>query len=169
MVQIGNIHFGSADTAVKPTVNIMEAYILWDALVARYKCVEETQIYHNYAHDTDFKAMIKYGISFLENQVDELEKQMNIYKLPMPDRPPKSINQGENSIVLSDRFMFQQIFEGCQNFIDYLARQSRTIISNDPLRQMMVKFLTDELVLFDKLVRFAKTKGWLNVPPVYKE
>lgn len=169
MVQIGNIHFGSADTAVKPTVNILEASVLWDSLIARYKCIEETQIYHNYAHDADLKAMIKFGIGFLEKQIDELEKQMNIYKLPLPDRPPKSINQGENSVVLSDRFMFQQIFEGCQTFIVFFARHSSAITSNDPLRQMMVKFLTDELFLFDKLVRFAKTKGWLNVPPVYKE
>lgn len=169
MVQIGNIHFGSADTAVKPTVNIVEAFFLWDFLVARYKCIEETQIYQNYAHDTDFKAMVKFGIDFLEKQINELEKQMNIYKLPLPDRPPKSINQGDNSVVLSDRFMFSQIFEGCQTYIDYLARATRSMTSNDPLRQMMTKFLTDELFLFDKLVRLAKVKGWLNVPPIYQE
>ncbi len=169
MVQIGNIHFGSADTAIKPTINILEASLLWDLLVARYKCIEETQIYQNYAHDADLKAMIKYGIDFLEKQINELERQMNLYKLPMPNRPPKSINQGVNSLVLSDQFIFSQIFEGCQTFIDYLARMSRSITSNDPLRQEMTKFLTEELFLFDKLVRFAKVKGWLNTPPIYKE
>lgn len=169
MVQIGNIHFGSADTAVKPTINILEASLLWDFMVARYKCIEETQIYHNYAHDPDLKAMFKFGIDFLEKQVNELEKQMNLYKMPMPNRPPKSVNHGENNQVLSDQFMFSQIFEGCQAFIDYLAKMSRSITSNDPLRQAITKMLTDELFLFDKQVRFAKVKGWLNVPPIYKE
>lgn len=169
MVQIGNIHFGSADTAVKPALDIVEAAWLWDFMVGRYRCIEETQIYQNYAHDPDLKAMFEFGINFLEKQVNELEKQMDIYKMPMPMRPPKSVNQSENSMVLSDRFMFSQIFQGCQAFIDYLARMSRSITTNDPLRQMAVKFLTDELFLFDKQVRLAKVKGWLNPPPVYKE
>lgn len=169
MVQIGNIHIGTADTAVKPTINILEASLLWDFMVARYKCIEETQIYQNYAHDPDLKSMIKFGIDFLEKQVNELEKQMNLYKMPMPNRPPKSINQNEDSIVFNDRFIFAQIFEGCQAFIDYLARMSRSITTNDPLRQAITRMLTDELFLFDKQVRFAKVKGWLEVPPVYKE
>lgn len=168
MVQIGNIHFGKASSSVQPQVDIIEASLLWDLMVARYNCVEETQIYNYYAHDVELKALLNFGIGFLESQVNELEKQLNLYKIPLPKRPPKSVNNGVDNMVLSDQFMFSQVFEGCQNFIDYLAHISRSIISNDPLRHLIVKSLTDELSLFDKLIKFAKLKGWLEVPPIYR-
>lgn len=168
MVQIGDIHLGRAETAVPPTLNVFEAAYLWDALVARYKCVEETQFYHKYVHDPDFKALIKFGITFLKTQVDELEKQMVKFQLPMPDRPPISFNDPENNRnIFSDRFVFRQIFEGCQAFIDYFARAGRSAVTNDQLRKVFNGFLTDELVLFDKLCKFAKLKGWLEIPPPY--
>ncbi len=168
MVQIGNIHFGKAQTAVEPTINIIEAGILWDLMTARYKCLEETRLYHSFAHDEELIAMLAYGIRFLEDQVNVLEKQMSLFRLPMPYQPPKSVNRTENGMVLNDRFIFAQVFEGCQNFIDHMAQASRNILTNDPLRHIIVDFLTSELSLFDKLVKFAKVKGWLQVVPVFK-
>ncbi len=168
MVQIGNIHFGKAQTAVEPTISIMEAGILWDLTTARYKCLEETRLYHSFAHDEELKAMLAYGIKFLENQVSELEKQMSLFRLPMPYRPPKDVNIAETGMALNDRFIFAQVFEGCQSFIDHIARVSRSILTNDPLRHIIVGFLTSELSLFDKLVKFAKVKGWLQIAPVFR-
>ncbi|MBU7006510.1 DUF3231 family protein [Phosphitispora fastidiosa] len=168
MVQIGNIHFGKAQTAVEPTISIMEAGMLWDLTTARYKCLEETRIYHSFAHDEELKAMLAYGIRFLEDQVNVLEKQMSLYRIPMPYQPPKSVNRAENDMVFNDSFIFAQVFDGCQIFIDQIARVSRCILTNDPLRHIMVDFLTSELSLFDKLVKFAKVKGWLQVTPVFK-
>jgi len=168
MVQIGDIHLGKAESAIPPGINIMEASLLWDALMSRYKCVEETQFYYKYAHDNDFKALLKFGVNFLSSQADELEKQMVKYQLPMPKRPPLSFNDPENNRnIFSDEFMLRQIFEGCQTFIDYFARVSRSVIANDQLRKVFVNFLTDELTLFDKLCKFAKLKGWIEVPPPY--
>ena len=90
------------------------------------------------------------------------------YQLPMPKRPPLSFNDPENNRnIFSDEFMLRQIFEGCQTFIDYFARVSRSVIANDQLRKVFVNFLTDELTLFDKLCKFAKLKGWIEVPPPY--
>ncbi len=167
-MQIGNIHFGKANSVITPTLSIMEAALLWDMLVARYKCIKETQIYHNYAHDPDWKVLLEYGLSFLEKQANVLEDQVKIYKFPMPERPPVDVVVPENNAVLTDQFMFSQIFEGCQAYIDLLARTSRSMVTNDPLRQIIVDLLTSELSLFDKMIKFAKLKGWLEPSPVYK-
>lgn len=166
-MQIGNIHFGKAETAMPPTVSVMEAALLWDMLVGRYKCIRETRIYHSWAHDPDWKELLEFGINVLESQSRTLEQQVKTYKLPLPDRPPLIDRLPENISELHDRYGFSQVFEGCQSWIDYFARASRSIITNDPLRHIVVDCLTTDLSMFDKLVKFAKLKGWLESSPMF--
>ncbi|MHB1419996.1 MAG: DUF3231 family protein [Bacillota bacterium] len=168
MVQIGNIHMGKSETAQAPLVSIYEAALLWDLTVSRYKCIEETQIYLSYAHDQDLKQLITTGLmGILEVQVNDLEKLMNKYKIPLPTRPPKSANTANPSPVMKDDFIVRQIFTGCQYTIDFLARLSRSFIFDDSLRQMAVKFLENEQSIFDKLCRYAKLRGWIEPQPTY--
>jgi len=168
-VQIGDYHIGKAQTATKPNLDIYEASLLWDLLVARYLCIEETQIYYNYAHDPEFKKIINtVGISVLEKQAAELEKQLNLFNLPLPKRPPKNHNRPEDTEVMSDEFIFAKIFRGCQSFIDLHARAIRSMITNDPLRATVTNFLNEEIMIFDKLIKFGKQKGWFEPPPMYK-
>lgn len=168
-MQIGNYHIGKAETANEPTIDITEASLLWDLLVARYLCIEETQIYYNLAHDPEFKKVIDtIGIKVLEKQTSELEKQMNLYNLPLPKRPPKSHSQTEDTQVMSDQFIFTKIFRGCQSFIYFLARAISSMVTNDSLRTTVTNFLNEEMMLFDKLIKYGKQKGWLEPPPLYR-
>ncbi|HWI54149.1 MAG TPA: hypothetical protein VNT57_00515 [Desulfobacteria bacterium] len=167
-MQIGNIHFGKVETAMPPQLNLMEAALTWDLLVGRYKCIRETQIYHSYAHDPEWKALLDYGIDFLENQARVLEQQAKMYKLPLPDRPPLDAPLAGSYEMLQDRYTFSQVFEGCQSWIDFLARASRSMVTSDPLRHIMVDFLNSDLALFDKVVKFGKLKGWLEPSPVFR-
>ena len=166
-MQIGNIHFGKAETAMLPMISIMEAALLWDLLVGRYKCIRETRIYHSWAHDLDWKSLLEVGIRILESQSRALEQQVQTYKLPLPDRPPLTDRLPENISEVHDRYVFSQVFEGCQSWIDCFARASRSMITNDPLRHIIVDCLTTDLTMFDKLVKFAKLKGWLEPSPMY--
>jgi len=168
MAQIGNIHVGKADNAVPHSITIYEAALIWDFLSARYKCIEETSIYLNYVHDPEFKKMIsKLGMKILESQSAEMEKQCNLYGIPMPKRPPKGINQKGDSMNFSDEFMFRQIFEGCQHFIDHLGFCIKTIVHNDSLRDTFIGFLHEELSIFSNICKYGKIKGWLEVAPIY--
>jgi len=166
-MQLGNIHLGKAETALPPTLSLMEAALLWDLLVGRYQCVRETRIYYHYAHDTDWKKLLEFGIGFLEEQARILEQQAKMYKLSLPDRPPLEVALPDNTTVFNDRYAFSQVFEGCQAWVDLLARASRSMVTNDPLRHIMVDFLNGDLSLFDKMVKFAKVKGWLEPSPVF--
>jgi len=171
MVQIGNFHIGKAETSSPPALSITEASLLWDFTAARYKCIEETQIYHNFAHDKDLQELMKYGLEkTLETQVNKLEQQLNQFSVPLPERPPKSFNFKtieRSNMFFNDKFLFRQIFEGCQNYMDYLARISRCMITNDSLRSIFLAFLQDEASLFDKLCKFGKLKGWIAPSPLY--
>ncbi len=170
MVQLGNFHIGSADTATKPTISIQGAACLWDFLVGRYKCLEETDIYLNIAKDPEFIAMLKTGIvAVLQEQAAKIEKEMEKFNLPLPRRNPKSFQNLNNvEVEIDDEFIFHQLFNGCQGYLEYLARIVRSMATNDDLRGMFMSFLKEEMFLFDKLCKYGKTKGWLEMPPLYK-
>ena len=167
-MQIGNYHIGRAETAKEPQIAAIDSYFLWDQLVSRYDIIEQTQIWLNFAHDPEFRLILERGLSeALEKQVNELERQMNKFKLPLPPRPPKSANIISDSGILTDKFMFKQVFTGIQLFIDLHAHTIRSVIHNDTLRKMFIKFANQELEIFDRLCKYGKIKGWLEVIPLY--
>lgn len=169
MVQIGNLHIGKADNINPPSISIQEAAYLWDFISSRYKCIEETNFYLSIAKDPDFKKLLSTGIALpLIKQADMTEKEMEKYKIPLPPRPPKSAKNLENTgIELQDQFLFKQVFEGCQAHIDYIACISRSMVTSDPLRDMFIDFLKQDLLFFDQLCKYGKIKGWLLIPPMY--
>ena len=167
MVQLGDLHIGKAETAKPPALDSGEAFFLWDQLISRYDIIEQTQIYLNFAHDPDFKYILKKGLEeTLEKQVDDLEKEMNIFKLPLPNRPPKSVRVTANSGIMDDQMMFRQLFTGIQSFLESHIRTIRAITTNDPLRHKFIKFAKEELDIFESLCKFGKLKGWLLIPPM---
>jgi hypothetical protein len=169
MVQVGNFHLGKAQTAQLPTLSIDEAATMWDMLSARYKCIEETEIYYNYAHDPEFKTMIaRMGLALLKRQAEELERQCRTYGLPMPGRPAESVNRNEDGENFRDEYMFRQIFEGCQHQLEALARSIKSTVHSDPLREMYTGFFNEELTIFNQLCKYGKMKGWLEAQPAYK-
>ncbi|MFZ7103710.1 MAG: DUF3231 family protein [Peptococcaceae bacterium] len=170
MVQIGDFHIGKAQNAKQPTVDIQAAAYLWDFLVGRYLCLEETRIYLNLVKDQEFATILQTGIVVvLSKQIAKIEQEMEKYRLPLPQRSPQSYKHLlEQEVEISDEYMFRQIFEGCQKYMDYLACICRSLIFNDSLREIFNDFLKSELFFFDKMCLYGKSKGWLEPPPMYK-
>lgn len=169
MVQIGNIHIGSADTATPPRIDIGEAFILSQQLYYRYVCLEQTIQYYNYAHDLDFKQVIKMGLSYLEKEVATIEKQMDKYNVHQPSRSPKSVRvSSTNSSLINDQLIFEQIRNGCSAAVEKNLRNALMILNNDSLREMFINFVHNELDVMYNCCKYGKFKGWLPVYPVYK-
>lgn len=81
--------------------------------------------------------------------------------------PHKSFKHLENTgIELLDQFMFQQVFAGCQTYIDLAARISRWMITSDPLRDMFSEFFKQDLLFFDQFGKYGKLKGATNTSEV---
>ncbi len=168
MVQVGNFHIGRAETAQSPSLDSGEAFLLWDMLVSRYDIIENTQIYQNFGHDQDFKLLLQRGLNkTLEKEVNIMEKELNRYRIPLPNRPPKSVKIPANTGILEDQFMFKQIFTGIQAFLDNHVRTVRSVTTNDALRDMFIRFAKEELDLFNDICKYGKSKGWLEIPPRY--
>lgn len=96
-----------------------------------------------------------------------MEKELNRYRIPLPNRPPKSVKIPANTGILEDQFMFKQIFTGIQSFLDNHVRTVRSITTNDALRDMFISFAKEELDIFNDICKYGKSKGWLSIPPKY--
>ncbi|SFR07208.1 DUF3231 family protein [Desulfoscipio geothermicus] len=142
-----------------------EVFCLWQHLAQRYDTLEITQIFQNFAHDNDFKAILTMGLKILNNEIELIEKQMNYFDISVPPRPPKSANTPTNTEILRDEIMFRIIYWGIQNFV---IQQTKSILAveKNHLKSMFIKMLETEINLYDKLTSFGKSKGWLYVPPM---
>ena len=164
-MQIGNFHVGQANTANKPKLAAGELYLLWDNLTIRYDIIELLQIYQNFAHDPDFKNLLAGDINTWEKQIDLIEQHMNKYKLPMPERPPKSTSFKAETSVVKDEYLFRRLFTLAQDVLDLCIRSLRAFAINDELREMFEDFFRKKLHMFDELCRYGKVKGWFQIPP----
>jgi hypothetical protein len=169
MVQLGNFHIGSSVTAEKPMLTVGEAHLLWDYVSSRYDIIELTQLLQNFIHDIEFKSLVAMGLQqTLEKQVKEIEKLMDTFMVPLPNRPPKTVHMPTQVQVADDNFIFTRIFNGVESFLEANVRTVRSIVSNDPMRKMFIKFVEEEVVVFDNLIKYGKVKGWIVIPPSYQ-
>ncbi|MCR4440616.1 MAG: DUF3231 family protein [Peptococcaceae bacterium] len=152
----------SSATKAKPFCG--EIYGLWQHLAQRYDVLELTQVFHNFTHDIDFKVILTMGINILEKEINFLEKEMDNMAIPLPPRPPKSINNPTNTEILRDELMFRTIYSGIQNFV---IQQTKSILifQNEELKNKFIKMLQSEIDFYNKLTAYGNLKGWLHVPP----
>ena len=164
-MQIGNFHIGSGDTAKKPSITGGEAHLLWENLVIRYDLIEALHLYHKFAHDQDLKKFFADYLLILEKQSTGLEKELDAHKMPLPERPPKTVNFEGSNPQVRDKFLFRRLFTIQQDFLDVCVRTIRVMVINDELRRLIGTYFKDKLKVYDLMCEFGKKKGWLEVPP----
>lgn len=146
-----------------------EAFHLWNHLCYRYDSLEFTQIFKTYTHDPDFASILLAAlITILSEQIEVLEKEMDHFGLPMPDRPPKNAKLMMNTEILDDEFMYREIFTGMQFMLELHSTAFKQTSTNDRLRKIFLKFLWREIDLTDTWIKYGRAKGWLRPVPKYK-
>ena len=158
---------GTTTAQQQQTIHTGEAFEIWQHLVMRYDVFELTDIFQNFASDTEFKALLSFGLKMLQVNIDKIEVEMNRLGIPLPPRPPKSINTPANTEILRDELMYRTIYMGIQNFLN---EHQRTVLmmKNPKLRDMFMKMQREEIALYTRVVTYGNLKGWLHVPPEYK-
>jgi hypothetical protein len=158
---------GKTTAQQQQAVHTGEVFEIWQHLVMRYDIYELTNIFLNFAHDVDLKALLAYGLNFLENQINKIEAEMNRLGIPLPPRPPKSINTPNNTEILRDELMFRTVYMGIQNFLNEHQR-SVLMMTNARLKKIFMGMHKEELMLFTRATAYGNLKGWLRIPPEYK-
>jgi len=150
-------------------LNTGEAFHLWNHLSFRYDTVEVTQIYENYAHDLDFTILLSKGLkNTLEKQINILENEMDHFGLPLPERPPKSVRSFQKVEIMDDQVIYRRLLTGIQNMFDTHATSLKQTTTNDRLRSIYKKFLTQEIDIYNNFLKYGKLKGWLLPTPIYQ-
>lgn len=150
-MKIGNIHIGRAENAEAPVADVLEVSAVWRELISRYEAVQLTQLLQNFVHDTDLKLVLTKGLmEILEKQVDKLEEEMNRLKIPLPERPPKSVKVPSTTGIFEDEFIYKLVFSGIQGMLVMHTYHIHLITTNDVLRKTLIEFLQEELHIFDK-------------------
>lgn len=112
--------------------------------------------------------MLSWGLGVLQQQIEQIEDEMNRLGIPMPTRPPKTINTPANTEILRDELMYRTIYMGVQNFLNEHQR-TLPMMKNKRLRSLFQKMQHAEIQIYTKLVAYGTLKGWLQIPPEYKD
>ncbi len=149
-------------------IDVAEAYHIWDHLVFRYLNIEQTNLFVQLAHDGDFKLLLGKGLDILKKQIKELEKEANCFGINFPQQPPKELGHMENTEFIDDDFIFNLLLNGLNSASIIHAQAVKKATTNDRIRNLFARLLTEEIDAIDGLIKYGKVKGWLVNPPLYR-
>ncbi|MTI84489.1 MAG: DUF3231 family protein [Firmicutes bacterium] len=155
--------------AEKELISTSEAYHIWRNISDRYIQSQLTDFFLGFAHDLEFKAILKEGAKVISKQLKLIESKALNFEVQLPERPPSSLVTPIDPENLEDRFMYQIIFKGIDDSIDLHLRAIIATLRNDPLRKIFLNLYNEELNIHDNFIKYGKMKGWALVPPIYIE
>lgn len=150
------------------SIDIREAFNIWDSLNSKYLAVEKLETFENLAHDLDFKAVIKRTVKSLNENITILEGFATKFAIKTPDRNRSYSTFSGGQQITSDEFMAQDLLLYYQGHIENLAKILRSTVTNDSVRGTLIKMTLKTLDETDTLVKYLKSKGWVSTPPMYK-
>lgn len=155
-------------TEVKEPLAAGGAFHLWDHLTFRYDNIIETEIFHAFAKDKEFKALLKTGLErTLKKQAAILEKELSYFGIPLPTQP-KQFAMTTSTEVLQDEYMYRILLNGIQGAAILHAQALKQSTVEDRIRKLFKDLLLEELNFLDNLIKFGNLKGWLHPVPQYK-
>lgn len=150
-------------------LNVQEANTLWDTLKSNYMAVELMQMWQNFVHDSDFKAIIILLLKEVRENIRLLEALIEKHGIRGPDKNRTPLNSAVNTEALLDENMAQEFFVFAQENVEQLLRALRTATDNDSIRRILVKFTRQAIKRTDSIIAYLKMKGWLETPPLYAQ
>ncbi len=158
---------GKSSSEKGSMISIGESYAVWTALVWRYDAIADTMILLTFAKDEDLKIIIKDGLGVLEAHKEQLEKLTKEFGIPMPGRPPDEANVAIDINVVTDQFIFRQIYIGiADSLFKHLSYYQRS--HGSYLREYFRKAFQEELQLYDEFYEYGKQKSYLHEPPSFR-
>ncbi|WP_366923071.1 DUF3231 family protein [Metallumcola ferriviriculae] len=148
-------------------INVAEANNLWDLTITKHKGIDRALIWLTYAKDPDLRVIIQQAINKSKKQVKSLENELNKFSILGPKQSRVKMNVSANSELLLDQDIGGYLLLAIQEEIELLFRAFRTSTTNDAIRALFVKFLTEAISDLDNTVKYLKLKGWVESSPLY--
>lgn len=148
-------------------LSVLEAHSLWNLLSSKYHVINNVQLWHTYAHDKDLKILMKDFLEDLDEHTEQLEKELERYSIEAPPRPRKHAHGDVNSQMLSDEIIAKNYFTFLQRMIELVLFSIQYSYYNDDLYKFFQKFAKHAIEQTDNILKYLKTKGWIDIPPNY--
>lgn len=148
-------------------INVSEVFYAWDVLTLKLDILETVQLTENFVDDIDLKYILGKIVDGLQSGINDMEYIMINYGVPFPIRPPAGSNITLTLEQLSDRDVFQALFEAIQAFFPILSSGFINSTSAD-IRKSFKNHIITTMELQEMLVEYGKLKGYLHEPPVYR-
>lgn len=149
-------------------IDIQTAFNIWNLLVIRYSSLETNQMLKNFAHDRDLVLAMKLLIEHFQTQLDMLEKEAEKFELKTLLMPPFDVHTSARVDEITDKFIYHRINSDMISEMYSLSRAVKTTLTSDRLRKMFGKFLLSHLRDYEKLYKYGKIKGWVEIAPAFK-
>ena len=154
---------------VKEQLSTSEAFHISNHITMRYEQIELIGIFYSFAHDTEFKLILKHGLNIYNKQVNNLEQLALKLNVPIPNRSALPVTSPIDPETVTDKFMYKIILSWELSSLDSHVRAIIETIRNDTLRKLWSGLLNTELEYYDKYLKYGKMKGWTRVVPIYGE
>jgi len=148
-------------------ISAQEAHRIWAKAKSRYVLINNIQLVSNFTHDIDFKTVLGKLEKSYQKQAKILEKELNRYSIKSPEPSKTNIAATGNSEVLSDKELARTIYSLLQLAVGKCMKTINDTIFNDDLREILIKITKEELIKFFDFVKYIKSKGWIENPPLY--
>lgn len=148
-------------------INLVEVFYVWDIFVTKLDVLETIQIFEHMIEDNDLKLINHQVKDTLYSGIADMEKIMRNYDIPFPARPPEAINSAVRLENVTDRDIFQMLYEAIQAFFPILGigfMQSTTPDVRKGIKDHLLVTIESQEIL----VEYGKLKGFLNMPPAYR-
>ncbi|EEG76397.1 DUF3231 family protein [Dethiobacter alkaliphilus] len=152
----------------KEKIDIQEVFNIWNVLRARYYSMETVKFFMNFVHDREFDLVLNRLLNHYETQALILEQEGKKFKIEVPKRPPYKIKTSAQVDVITDSYIFRNIYNGVVSQLFSLMTAYRSTTTNDHLRGILKDDLIQHLKDFEILYKYGKLKGWQEDPPAFK-
>ena len=118
-------------------------------------------------HDNELKVVFAAGIQLLKKQIEQIEKELINFGIPLPKRPADVTISLNNKDLWEDSHVYRMTLGGMQGAGALHVRSFKKMSSNHRLRAFIATLLQQEIEKINDLIRYGKLKGWLHPVPKF--
>ena len=151
----------------KGHIGTQEADSLWRVLANKYYAIDHLNHLGNFAHDNDFKLLLRQHIASFEKEANMLEKLLDNFSIKSPEPNIRDVNVTGNFEVVRDQETAKTLHFLLERDADLLVQALSDSTYNDQVRSFFINLTGKAFERLDNYIKYIKLKGWLETPPLY--
>lgn len=156
-------------TASPGTLNLGEAYWLWDGMGYRHSTIVLLETYITNSNDAELKKVLNHGLHKIAlPQLEKIETFLKNEGFTVPTRPitrTKQLPAGRTGkIILRDSEILSIVITATQVALDLHANSLGSAYRND-MRELIKSFIYDEIEYLTMLINLGNKRNLMEYPP----